>query len=68
MDLLVHGYKERCQDLIADNVLRGIIMNGVPEPLRTHLRVCSAHYGTLRLIRIAVRENVAAQRKKAHIP
>ena len=68
LDLLVQTYEERSQDLIADHVLRGIIMNGVPEPLRTHLRVCSAQYGTSRTIRIAVREYVAAQGKKVHLP
>ena len=33
LDLPLQKYEERCQDVIADNVLRGIIMNGVPEPL-----------------------------------
>ena len=68
LDLLEQKYEVRSQDLIADNVLRGIIMNGAPETLRTHLRGCSAQCGTPRMIRIAVREYVASQRKEVPIP
>ena len=42
-------------------------MNGVLEPLRTHLRVCSAQYATSHKVHMAEREYVTAQRKQAHV-
>jgi hypothetical protein len=63
-DSLVHEYDERATDILSDEVIRGILMRVVPEPLKSHVRVCSSSFTSSRNVRRAIAEFVKAEIRK----
>ena len=43
-EVLLQEYECRASDIVSDSVIRSILMNAVPEPLKTHLKVCASQF------------------------
>ena len=64
-DSLVQEYEERATEIISDEVVRGILMHAVPEPLKSHLRVCASSFVSSHDVRRAISEFVRTESKES---
>ena len=62
---MVQEYEERATEILADEVIRGILMHAVPEPLKSHLRVCSSTFSSAHDVRRVISEFVKAENKES---
>ncbi len=56
-DSLVQEYEERATEVLSDEVIRGILTHAVPDPLKSHLRVCSSTFSSAHDARRAIAES-----------